>query len=35
MNNFSFEVLSNKSVRSTKIEGFLDLPVELDCISEK
>ena len=35
MNNFSFEVLSNKNVRSTKIEGFLDLPVELDCISEK
>ena len=35
MNNFSFEVLSNKSVRSTKIEGFLDLPVELDCISEE
>ena len=35
MNNLSFEVLSNRTVKSTKIEGFLDLPVELDCISKK
>jgi lipopolysaccharide transport system ATP-binding protein len=35
MNNLSFEVFSNRTVKSTKIEGFLDLPVELDCISGK